>query len=47
LGFEGVTPSTTGRPSYHPGSAAKNIHLRLPQPDSIESPPGARMSAQC
>ena len=35
LGFEGVEPEATGRPAYHPGLAAKDLHLRLLEPDSV------------
>ena len=31
LGFDGVAPEATGRPSYHPSGAAEALHLRLPQ----------------
>jgi hypothetical protein len=36
LGFSGMTPAATGRPA-----------LRLPQPHSVEPPPGAGSAAQC
>ena len=29
LGFDGVAPEATGRPSYHPSGLLK-LHLRLP-----------------
>jgi transposase len=35
LGFEGVAPALTGRPSYHPAVLLK--HLRLPQSHPVES----------
>ena len=34
LGFEGAVPEATGRPAYHPGDAAEDLPLRLPQPRS-------------
>jgi transposase len=30
LGFGGVDPEATGRPSYHPSGTAEALHLRLP-----------------
>ena len=39
-------PASTGRPSYDPGGAAEDLHLRLPQPRSIQPAPGARVPAQ-
>jgi transposase len=38
LGFDGVNPSATGRPAYHPAILLKL--LRLPEPDSIQPPLG-------
>ena len=29
LGFEGMAPEVTGRPAYHPGLAAQDLHLRF------------------
>ena len=43
LGFEGVAPSSTGRPAYHPGTLLK---LRLSKQGAIEPPPGARGATQ-
>ena len=40
LGFEGVVPEVTGRPSYHP-SALLALHLRLSQSGAIEPAAGA------
>jgi transposase len=31
LGFDGATPSTTGRPSYHPAVAVEDLHLPAPK----------------
>jgi transposase len=42
LGFAGVTPLKTGRLAYHPGRTAQTLHLRLPEPDSIQSSTGTR-----
>ena len=42
LGFRGVEPAVTGRPSYHPGGAAEDLHLRLPESHPIQSSPGTR-----
>ena len=36
LGFDGVAPEVTGRPSYHPSGPAEALHLRLSQPGSVE-----------
>ena len=38
LGFGGVDPEVTGRPSYHPSVLAEALHLRLSQPGSVEPP---------
>jgi transposase len=38
LGFGGVAPSVTGRPSYHSVGIAEALHLRLSQSGSIEPP---------
>jgi transposase len=35
LGFSGVDPEATGRPSYHPAEA---LHLRLSQSGAVEPP---------
>jgi transposase len=35
LGFAGVEPEATGRPSYHP-SVLEALHLRLPQSGAVE-----------
>ena len=40
LGFAGVVPEATGRPSYHPVDAAEDLPLRLSQPRAVE--PAAR-----
>ena len=40
LGFEGVVPEVTGRPSYHP-SALLKLYLRLSQSGAIEPAAGA------
>ena len=37
LGFGGVAPEATGRPSYHPSILREDLHLRLSQSSSIES----------
>ena len=37
LGFNGVEAHSTGRPAYHPLDATETVHLRLPQPCSIQS----------
>ncbi|MCK7474183.1 MAG: transposase [Rhodopseudomonas palustris] len=31
-GFDGAEPAATGRPAYHPGDAAQDLRLRLPEP---------------
>ena len=36
LGFDGVAPEATGRPSYHPAVSAEALHLRLSQSGSVE-----------
>ena len=36
LGFGGVDPEATGRPSYHPSVAAEALYLRLSQSGSVE-----------
>ena len=36
LGFEGVDPAVTGRPGVPPVGAAEDLHLRLPQPHSVQ-----------
>ncbi len=46
LGFAGVTPLKTGRPAYHPAVLLNTLHLRLPEPDSIQSTIGARKPTQ-
>jgi transposase len=38
LGFNGITPEVTGRPSYHPSVPAEALHLRLSQSGSVEPP---------
>jgi hypothetical protein len=38
LGFNGVEPEVTGRPSYHPSVLLKPLHLRLPQSGPVEPP---------
>ena len=38
LGFSGVEPSVTGRPSYHPCVLLKLYILRLSQPGAVEPP---------
>ena len=38
LGFDGVAPEATGRPSYHSFGAAEALHLRLSQAGSVEPP---------
>ena len=40
LGFDGVEPEATGRPSYHPSIHPEALHLRLSQPGAVE--PAAR-----
>jgi hypothetical protein len=45
LGFDGVVPEVTGRPSYHPGCAAEDLRLRLHQPDRLDPEAGARGAA--
>ena len=40
LGFAGVVPEATGRPSYHPATLLKIDLLRLSQPGAVE--PAAR-----
>jgi len=35
LGFDGVAPEATGRPSYHPAVLLK-LYLRLPQSGAVE-----------
>src|SRR5258707_10722304 len=46
LGFSGVDPEATGRPSSSVGTA-EAVHLRLPQSGSIEPSARARGRAQC
>jgi hypothetical protein len=51
LGFAGVVPEVTGRPSYHPATLltchpAQDLHLRLPQPRPLQPPSGAGDPAQ-
>lgn len=46
LGFDGAAPAQTGRPSYHPAVLPQDLHLRLPQPHSVQPAPGARSPAQ-
>jgi transposase len=36
LGFSGVDPEATGRPSYHPSVLLIALHLRLSQSGSVE-----------
>ena len=36
LGFDGVAPEATGRPSYSSVGAAEALHLRLSQSRSVE-----------
>ena len=38
---------TNGPAVVPPGSAAEDLHLRLPQPHSVQPAPGARVPAQC
>ena len=37
LGFNGTTPSLTGRPSYHPGVIAQDLYLRVSEPRTLQS----------
>ncbi len=51
IGFEGVEPAATGRPSYHPSVLLKLLHLRLSEPGAVKpagsnARPGA-MSRSC
>jgi len=46
LGFDGIEPEVTGRPSLSSLSAAEAVHLRLSQPHSVEPSSGARGEAQ-
>jgi hypothetical protein len=39
LGFEGMEPAITGRP-------AQDLHLRLPEPHSVQPAPGKRSITQ-
>ena len=41
-----VQPLDTGRPGYHPGDDAQDLHLRLPQPRAVEPAAGAGVPAQ-
>jgi transposase len=36
LGFDGVAPEATGRPSYHPSGLLKLYNYGLPQSGSVE-----------
>jgi len=36
LGFKATMPASTGRPSYNPAV----LHLRLPQPRTVQPTPG-------
>jgi transposase len=36
LGFDGVAPEATGRPSYHPSVFAEAVHLRVPRSRSVK-----------
>ena len=36
LGFSGVDPEATGRPSYHSVDPAEALYLRLSQPGPVE-----------
>lgn len=47
LGFDGADPATTGRPWVPPRSLAQAVHLRLSQPDPVQSPAGTRDATQC
>ena len=40
LGFAGVVPEATGRPSYHPSTPAEDLPLRLFESGAVE--PAAR-----
>ena len=46
LGFTGVVPEATGRPSYHPANTAQDLSLWLPEPYRLEPTPRARSPAQ-
>ncbi len=46
LGFERVAPRWTGRPGYPSGGYAEALHLRLPQPGSVEPSSGAGSRSQ-
>ena len=46
LGFGRPQPAETGRPAYHPATLAQDLHLRLPDPYSIEPAAGARGPTQ-
>jgi hypothetical protein len=45
-GFEGLEPEVTGRPRVSSRLAAKDLHLRLPQPHLVQRTPRAREPAQ-
>jgi transposase len=47
LGFEGVEPAITGRPSYHPSTLLKIYIYGLPQSHSVNAAPVAGNTAQC
>lgn len=47
LGFEKAAPAATGRPSYPPGRAAEDLHLRLLKSGPVQSSTRARVPTQC
>jgi hypothetical protein len=47
LGFDGMQPESHRQARLPSGDAAEDLHLRLPQSDSIQPPPGAGNTAQC
>ena len=39
LGFDGVEPCETGRPSYHPSVLPQDLHLRVFESDPVKPTP--------
>ena len=46
LGFDGVDPADTGTAGLPPGDDAQDLPLRLPEPDPVDAPGGARSASQ-